>query len=151
MEIREVTADDLHQVQAVCDASGRERWTEDSIIPRSDRLVLAAVTAGGIIGVAKTHFHPDPDGAVPAGHYLGGIVVVPGFRRQGVGAALTRARMEWIWARAASAYYFANEHNDASITMHEVLGFHPVARFAEIHGVTADHGESELILFEAAR
>jgi hypothetical protein len=72
MQIREITIDDLQQVNAVCDASGRARWTTESITPRGDRLVLAAVTAGEIIGVAKTHFHPDPDGTVPAGHYLGG-------------------------------------------------------------------------------
>jgi aminoglycoside 6'-N-acetyltransferase I len=59
--------------------------------------------------------------------------------------------MEWIWSRASSAYYFANEHNRASITMHEALGFRPIARSAAIHGVTADDGTSELILFEATR
>lgn len=35
--------------------------------------------------------------------------------------------------------------------MHETLNFRPVARFSEIHGVTADDGPSELILFEASR
>jgi aminoglycoside 6'-N-acetyltransferase I len=35
--------------------------------------------------------------------------------------------------------------------MHEALGFLPVARFAEVHGVTADDGRSELTRFEASR
>ncbi|MBT2551535.1 GNAT family N-acetyltransferase [Arthrobacter sp. ISL-5] len=149
MQIRETTMDDLGQVNAVFEASDRARWTKETIRPRDDRVVLVAVTAGEVVGAAKTHFHPDPDGSAPAGHYLGGVVVAPEFRRRGVGSALTRARMEWIWSQASSAYYFANEHNTASVRMHEALGFRPVARFAEFHGVTADEGRSELILFVA--
>lgn len=37
-----------------------------------------AVTQGEVVGVAKTHLHPNPEGSSPAGHYLGGVVVVPG-------------------------------------------------------------------------
>lgn len=150
MQIRESTLGDLGHVSAVCNASGRTRWTGEMIAPRIDRVVLVAVTQGEVAGVAKTHLHPNPDGSAPAGHYLGGVVVAPGFRRGGVGSALTRARLEWIWSRASFAYYFTNEHNTASIKMHETLGFRPVARFSEIRGVTADDGRSELILFEAS-
>ncbi len=115
--------------------------------------MLVAVTQGEVVGVAKTHLHPHPDGGAPAGHYLGGVVVAPGFRRRGVGSALTRARLEWIWSRASTAYYFTNEHNTASIRMHETLGFgfRPVVRSSKIRGVTADDGRSGLILFEASR
>jgi len=143
--------DDLGHVNVVCDASDRARWTKEMIAPRNDRVVFVAVTVGEVVGAAKTDFHPDPNGSAPAGHYLGGVVVAPEFRRRGVGSALTRARVEWIWSRASSAYYFANEYNTASIRMHETLGFLPRARFAEIHGVTADDGRSELVLFEASR
>ncbi|MEV8150224.1 GNAT family N-acetyltransferase [Arthrobacter sp. NPDC080073] len=149
MQIRECALDDLAQVNAVCDAAGRNRWTRDMIAPRSDRFILVAVAQGEVIGVAKTHFHSNPADSSPAGHYLGGVVVAPEFRRRGVGSALTQARLEWIWSRASSAHYFANEHNTASIRMHEALGFRPVARFSEIRGVTADDGRSKLILFEA--
>lgn len=151
MQIRESTLDDLGHVDAVCDASARSRWTGEMIAPKSDRVVLVAVTQGVVLGVAKTHRHTNPEGGSPAGHYLGGVVVTPGFRRSGVGSALTRARLEWIWSRAPIAYYFTNELNTASIRMHETLGFRPVARFAEIRGVTADDGRSALILFEASR
>ena len=121
------------------------------IAPRSDRVVFVAVTQGEVVGVAKTYLHPYPDSSAPPGHYLGGVVVAPGFRRRGVGSALTRARMKWIWSRVPIAYYFTNEHNTASIRMHEPLSFRLVARFSEIHGMTADDGRSELILFEASR
>ncbi|GAA4049428.1 hypothetical protein GCM10023063_41320 [Arthrobacter methylotrophus] len=151
MQIREATVDDLGHVTAVCDASGRTHWTSEMIAPRSDRVVLVAVTQDEVVGVAKTHLHPNPEGCSPAGHYLGGVVVAPGFRRRGVGFALTRARLEWIWSRASVAYYFTNEHNTASIRMHEPLNFRPVARFPEIRGVTADDGQSELVLFKASR
>ncbi|MGM7775762.1 GNAT family N-acetyltransferase [Arthrobacter sp. KNU-44] len=151
MQIRECTLDDLAQVNSLCDASERRRWTSEMVLPRSDRVVLVAVTHGKVIGVAKTHFHPNPDGGSPAGHYLGGVVVAPGFRRRGVGSALTVARLEWIWSRASIAHYFANEHNTASIRMHDALGFRLVARFPEIRGVTADDGRAELILFAASR
>lgn len=150
MQIREATVDDLGHVDVVCDASGRARWTSEMIAPRNDRVVLVAVKQREVTGVAKTHLHPNPEGGAPAGHYLGGVVVAPGFRRRGVGSSLTRARLEWIWSRDSIAYYFTNEHNTASIRMHETLGFRPVARFPEIHGVTADGDRSELILFEAS-
>lgn len=151
MQIREATIDDLGAVNAVCGASDRPRWTEEMLAPKNDRIVLVASEEGGIVGVAKTHFHGGPDGDVPAGHYLGGIVVTPGLRRKGTGSALTKARMEWVWARSPIVYYFANEHNRASIRMHATLGFRPRGRFAEIRGVTADDGQSKLILFEASR
>lgn len=151
MQIRECTLDDLAQVNSLCDASERKRWTSDMIAPRRDRVVLVAVADGEVIGVAKTHFHSDPEGRSPAGHYLAGVVVASGFRRRRVGSALALARLEWIWSRASIAHYFANEHNTASIRMHDALGFHPVARFSEIRGVTADDGRSELILFAASR
>ncbi|MFF1880196.1 GNAT family N-acetyltransferase [Pseudarthrobacter sp. NPDC058196] len=116
-----------------------------------DRIVLVAAVQDQPVGIGKTHFHKEPAGKAPAGHYLGGVVVSPAYRRLGVGAALTRARMEWVWSRSSSVYYFANENNAASITMHQALGFMPVGRFAEIHGVTADDGRSQHILVQAAR
>ncbi|MFK4299225.1 hypothetical protein ABH924_004406 [Arthrobacter sp. GAS37] len=76
MQIRESTLADLGPVNAVCDASGRTRWTIEMIAPRSDRVVLVAVAQGEVVGVAKRHFHPDPEGGCPAGHYLGGVVVL---------------------------------------------------------------------------
>lgn len=151
MQIREATLDDLRQVDAICDASDRARWTAEMIAPINDRVVLVAAIQGQIVGVAKTHFHGEPDGEAPAGHYLGGVVVTPDSRRRGIGSALTRARVEWIWSQSSSVYYFANEHNTASIRMHETLGFRAVGRFAEIRGVTADDGRSELVLFAASR
>ncbi|MGO4238341.1 GNAT family N-acetyltransferase [Pseudarthrobacter sp. YAF2] len=151
MQIREATLDDLRYVEAICEASDRRPWTPDMVAPTGDRVVLIAARQDDIVGIAKTHFHSEPDITAPAGHYLGGIVVSPNFRRRGIGSALTRARMEWAWSRSSTVYYFANEYNTASIKMHETLGFQSIGRFAEIRGVTADEGRSELVLFQASR
>lgn len=151
MQIREATLDDLEQVVAISDVSDRARWTPEMVAPISERIVLVASIQDEIVGVAKTHFHGEPDGKAPAGHYLGGVVVPPNSRRRGIGSALTSARVEWIWSQSSTVYYFANEHNTASIRMHEALGFQSVGRFAKIRGVTADDGRSELVLFQACR
>ncbi len=151
MQIREAALADLAHVNSICDASDRARWTAEMIAPIDGRVVLVAVLQGEMVGVAKTHFHGEPDGESPPGHYLGGVVITSNFRRRGIGSALTHARMEWIWSQSSSFYYFANEHNTASIGMHETLGFRLVGRFAEIRGVTADDGRSGLVLFEVFR
>lgn len=148
MQIREATLGDLGNVGAICDASDRARWTSEMITPLSERIVLVATIQDEVVGVAKTHFHGEPDGKVP-GHYLGGVVVPPNSRRRGIGSALTRAHMEWIWTRSSTVYYFANEHNVAPIRMHQALGFQSVGQFPAIRDVRADDGRSELVLFQA--
>lgn len=151
MLIREATLADINGIDEVCDASGRSRWPAKLLVAKKDRLVVVAKIEGKVVAVAKTHFHGDSKGEVPGGHYLGGIVVAPHRRRQGVATALTKKRLGWIWSVAGTAYYFANEHNTASIRMHAGFGFRELGRFANIHGVTADDGQSNLILFEASR
>lgn len=148
--IREASSGDLKGVDEVCDVSGRSRWSANLLELKQDRLVLIAKVEGKVIGVAKTHLHAEPDGDVPAGHYLGGIVVTPEYRRRGMGTALTKKRLDWIWSVSQTAYYFANGHNTASIRMHERFGFRELGRFSSIRGVTADGGRSKLILFKAS-
>ncbi|WP_461164410.1 hypothetical protein [Arthrobacter sp. R4-81] len=82
MQIREAAADDLEHVNAARDASGRPHWTNEMIAPGHIRLVLVAVMKGEVVGAVKTHYHSDPDGMAPAGHYLAGVVVAPRFRRR---------------------------------------------------------------------
>jgi len=151
MQIREATPDDLRRVDAICDGSGRARWMPEMLAPTSTRVVVVAIVQDQVVGIAKTHVHGEPEGGAPAGHYLGGVIINPTFRRRGIGSALTRVRMEWIWSRSSTAYYFANEHNTASIRMHEALGFQPIGRFAQIRGVTADDGRSDLVLYQACQ
>jgi ribosomal protein S18 acetylase RimI-like enzyme len=95
-------------------------------------LLLAAALPGRVVGYAKAGwFTPPADApanAAPEGWYLTGVVVRPEFRRRGIGARLTRARLEWIAPRRARAYYFTNERNRVSIELHESLGFVELTR-----------------------
>lgn len=151
MLIRQATPDDNEGVQAVSTACGRKNWGPDVFLAAPERFVVIAETKGRLVGAAKTHFHAQPDGDAPAGHYLGGVLVLPSHRHRGVASTLTQARLEWIWSHSDSAYYFANEHNCASIQLHEAFGFRLLGRFPAIHGVTADNGRSQLVLFAGSR
>lgn len=150
MLIRQATSNDVEGVRGISVATGRDAWGVEMLSTTPKRLVLAAEAAGELVGVAKTHFHAYPDGDAPAGHYLGGVMVAPSHRRQGVASALTSARLEWIWSQAGHAYYFANQHNTASIRLHEAFGFHALGNFSAIRGVIADDGQSDLVLFTAS-
>jgi aminoglycoside 6'-N-acetyltransferase I len=151
MLIRQATADDVEGVRSISTACGRDAWTAEALQTTPGRFVVIAELDGQAVGAAKTHLHAHPDNEAPAGHYLGGVMVNPSHRRQGIASALTHARLEGIWSRTDHAYYFANEHNIASIRLHETFGFRALGSFSTVHGVTADNGQSKLILFAASR
>ena len=95
-------------------------------------LLLVAELAENAIGLGKaTYFTPpagSPPNVAPEGWYHSGVVVVPRFRRRGVGAALTTVRLEWIAKRSPRAYYFANTRNRVSIELHRAFGFVELTR-----------------------
>jgi ribosomal protein S18 acetylase RimI-like enzyme len=64
----------------------------------------------------------------PAGYYLSGVLVDPVWRRRGIGAALTRARLDWVFAPADEVFYVTGADNLASLRLHAVLGFHEMKR-----------------------
>lgn len=108
---------------------------------------MVASLAERVIGYGKVdRFVPAaeaPAHTAPAGWYLSGVVVMPEWRRRGIGRALTGSRLDWIAERDTRAYYFANQRNRVSIDLHRSLGFveltrdfhHPHARFAGGVGV----------------
>lgn len=147
--VRAAVSGDLAAVNAVARDAGRPEWTDAALTPRADRIAVVAVSDRGLLGFAKTHLYPAPDGGAPAGHYLGGIVVHPAARRRGAGRALTEARLAWIWERADVAYCIMNARNAASIALHMGLGFRQVASGASFQGVTFDGGRG--LVFEARR
>ena len=81
-----------------------------------------------------------PAGTAPAGYYLTGLMVAPGYRRRGIGERLTRARMSWAAERADEIWFFANARNGASLRLHAGLGFEEVTRIFEFPGVSFDGG-----------
>nr|WP_276512178.1 GNAT family N-acetyltransferase [Cryobacterium roopkundense] len=111
------------------------------------RYVVLAMMDDTVVGWAKTHFWDHSDGSAAAGHYLGGVTVTSEFRRQGIGDALTSARLDWIWKRARNAWFVVNALNLASIDLHRKWGFCEVARSDRFHTTTFTGGEG--ILFSA--
>jgi GNAT superfamily N-acetyltransferase len=71
-------------------------------------------------------------------------VVDPNRRRQGIGSALTRARLEWVFERADSVFYVVNATNRASIDLHAKQGFEEVTRDFDLPGVTFVGGHGVL-------
>jgi ribosomal protein S18 acetylase RimI-like enzyme len=134
-----------HSGGRVADAEQRLR---DELV-RTDRWLLVAVVDGAVAGYGRTSEHrpaqPGPRDA-PAGFYLGGLVVHPARRRHGIGAALTRARMDQVFVVADEVWYFTSAVNSASIAMHARLGFAEVTRDFEFPGVTFTGGQGILFL-----
>jgi len=147
--IRQAVPDELAAINAVHEACGRRAWDASIMQAREDRLVAVAVVDDLIVAAGKTHFQAEPDGGAPAGYYLGGVSVHPGYRRRGLGHALTRARIDWIWARADTVYYFTDDDNTASIRMHSAFGFEEIARLPAILGAQANR--ESLVLFRSVR
>lgn len=152
MDVRVARLTDVGGIVAVQIAAGRPSVDPapfETAIRDPRRFVAVALVDDEIVGWGKTHFWDSAAGVAPAGHYLGGVTVAPSSRRLGVGAALTDARLGWIWERAEAAYYFTNAHNIASLKLHGRWGFAEIARAAEVHGTVFDGGVG--ILFRAPR
>lgn len=94
--------------------------------------------------------HAPPNG-IPLGWYLIGVMVDSRWRRRGVGDALTKARLGWVWQRANEVWYFANAKNQASIDLHSQYGFVEVTRDFTVEGLTFGGGDGTGILFHCPR
>jgi ribosomal protein S18 acetylase RimI-like enzyme len=109
-------------------------------------LVEDEVAGYGLAG----RFDPPADAPAnhaPAGWYLQGLIVRPESRRLGLGAELTRGRLEWLAGRTQQAYYFANSLNRASIELHAGFGFEELSRDFWYPDVTFTGGQG--VLFRA--
>lgn len=111
--------------------------------PATSHLFVATDT-GKVAGFGRVQwFDPPADGPpnlTPPGYYLAGLVVGPAYRRRGLGEQLVRVRMAWTAARAPEIWYFTNATNQASLRLHERLGFHEVTRDFTFPGVTFTGG-----------
>jgi ribosomal protein S18 acetylase RimI-like enzyme len=153
VRVRTATHDDVDGLLAfdmTVVVRSRDDW--DAAIAkaiRGERLLLVAEVDGVIAAFGQAH-HLDEHlvDHAPPGWYLTGVTVLPDHRRRGLGLALTSARLEWIAQHSDAAWYFARADNEASITLHEALGFTEVSRAASIHGVSFVGGEG--ILFRRA-
>jgi ribosomal protein S18 acetylase RimI-like enzyme len=113
-----------------------------------DRHLVVAESGGAVIGYGRARlFEPEADApadTAPHGYYLTGVFVSPNYRSMGVGAALTRARLDWISERAIEAWYFANARNSRSIRLHSPFGFEEVTRRFSFPGLAFEGGEGIL-------
>jgi ribosomal protein S18 acetylase RimI-like enzyme len=130
-------------------ARSLERCRRETTDP--DVLLLMAEADTGPVGFGRAAaWVPPPDApanAAPAGWYLLGLFVRPAWRRRGVGRELTRERLRWLAERTRRGYFFANARNEASIALHESLGFAERTRDFWFPNTSFDGGEG--VLFEA--
>lgn len=122
--------------------AGRIRKTMRSAL----NVVVVARVGTEIAGYGNVMYlarHP-ADGA-PQGYYLMGVSVAPRWRRRGIGDALSRRRMAWVWERAPEVWCFVSAANQASVDLHLALGFAEVRRAPALQGVAFDCGEGVLL------
>ncbi|MCI0746907.1 MAG: GNAT family N-acetyltransferase [Verrucomicrobia subdivision 3 bacterium] len=154
---------DLPEIAAICaerDGStvGKPLTAFQRFLQRSweteECMLWLARWRGRVIGFAKCgRFVPPNDAplnSAPEGWYLLGLVVVPEYRRRGVGFQLTKTRLGWIATRSATAYYFANAKNRVSIALHSRLGFRELTRDFSFPGAEFDGGTGVLYVWRRA-
>ncbi|MBS2536332.1 GNAT family N-acetyltransferase [Catenulispora sp. NF23] len=109
-------------------------------------MVVVARVGAEVAGYANViHLAVHAGDGAPEGHYLMGVSVVPRWRRRGIGDALTRWRMAWVWEREPDVWCFISAANPASIDLHLGLGFVEVRRAPVLQGVPFDCGEGVLL------
>ncbi len=110
----------------------------------SQGLILVAQRGECLLGIGKVtyfaSFDDAPANIAPPGWYLSGVIVIPEYRRRGIGRSLIHARLDWIKERDSWAYYFANIQNRVSIQLHREFGFVELTRDFTFPGVTFDGG-----------
>jgi ribosomal protein S18 acetylase RimI-like enzyme len=160
VEIRPAVASDCRGVAAII----RERDSVPLTDARAhcerdlagvDRLLLVASVGGELAGFGRTARWQQPRGKLPAnmapsGWYLLGVIVRDRWRRHGIGLELTRKRLDWIRERADEAYYFSNARNQASIDLHQQLGFVEVTRDFTFPDASFEGGEGILFRVDLA-
>jgi ribosomal protein S18 acetylase RimI-like enzyme len=104
--------------QFVCDIAGEPR---QMFVAKMGDQVIAY---GRVVKLAAD----EAARGAPAGYYVSGVLVDPVWRRRGIGAALTRAGLDWVFAPADEVFYVTGEDNLASLRLHAVLGFHEMKR-----------------------
>jgi ribosomal protein S18 acetylase RimI-like enzyme len=106
-----------------------EQFASD--ITDDSRQMFVAKANGRVIAYGRVaEMAADEAGpGTPAGCYLSGVLVEPAWRRRGIAAALTRARLRWVFARTDETFYVAGADNIAPLHLHAALGFQGMKRF----------------------
>ena len=110
--------------------------------------IIVAEYEGEIIGFGRSIYYdlkkiqvPYP---APSGWYLMGVVVKPEFRRRGIGRRITEERLMRIFKNSTEAYFIVDSNNQASIKLHEELGFKKISEGEGFLKVKFDDGKGYL-------
>ncbi|GAB3526029.1 GNAT family N-acetyltransferase [Arthrobacter monumenti] len=146
--VRSALPGDIQAINSVDELSGRapgDASALEAAVADPNRHIVVAEAGGSVVGWGKTHYWDYADDPAPAGHYLGGVTVLPAWRRSGIGTALTEARLQWIWQRSADAWYVVNAGNLSSIALHRKWNFVEAARASKFHTTTFTGGTGLLM------
>jgi ribosomal protein S18 acetylase RimI-like enzyme len=142
--VRDTTEADLDatvELIAAHRGGDEEEWRRlfASALHDDKRHFVVAVVGARVIAFGHTKLverdGESPDvGAAPAGWYLAGVTVHPDYRRQGVGAALTRTRLDRLRSKTDVVYYAAEPENIATLELHSRFGFSSTGRLMNIPG-----------------
>ena len=111
------------------------------------RQMFVAKANGQVVGYGRViELAADEVGpGTPAGCYLGGVLVDPGWRGRGIATALTRARLRWALGRTDTVFYVAGADNATSLHLHAALGFQELNRFGSDRSATGVDVLSQLV------
>jgi ribosomal protein S18 acetylase RimI-like enzyme len=148
IDLRTATEQDIEALVALVSFHGlnparlRRRFETD--LSEDESHVVVAMAGGELVGYGRcawfTHPPQTPTNVAPEGYYMGGLLVETSSRQRGIGEALTRARMQWVFEHAPEAWYFTHARNLASLALHAKLGFIEVTRDFVYPRVSFDGG-----------
>ena len=150
---RRATLDDVPQMVAL--AADRVPGEADRLDEQLTAYLTDPETCAGFVvveggevvgwGIAR-HVEPTvtDDDHAPSGWYLMGVIVRPDRQRRGHGAALTRARLDWLATRTDRVRYFTDGDNEASQRLHASFGFRRVRGGLTHRTLTFDGGPMTL-------
>jgi len=131
------------------------RFAREIAYVQDDNRLWVAVHADRPVAFGRARRYEGPTDAepdlVPAGWYLGGVIVDEAWRRRGIAHALTAHRLAWIAERAPEAYYIANLRNRPSIELHAAFGFERLERPFTLPGLYFAGGDGALFRLDLAQ
>ncbi len=155
--VRRATVADVPQMAAL--AADRVPGEVDRLVEDLTTRVTATETCAGFVvdegdevvgwGIVR-HVEPKvvDDDHAPVGWYLMGVIIRDDRQRRGYGAALTRARLDWLGSRADCAHYFTDADNEASRRLHASFGFQQVRDGLTHRTLTFDGGPMTLFTLD---
>ncbi|MCE1247546.1 MAG: GNAT family N-acetyltransferase [Firmicutes bacterium] len=119
----------------------------------NNTVIFVAEYEGKVVGYGRVkYFIPPealPENIAPEGWYLLGLIIAPGYRRQGIGRRLTQERIDYLKNKTDKIYYFVNKRNTVSIEMHKEFNFTEITRDFVFPGAIDKTGEGILFILES--